>query len=251
MGGGSLSGRPRAGAEASAPTLVASMRRVRPPAPVRPGSIGIMGGTFDPIHLGHLAIAEEAREALGLARILFVPASVPPHRPLASVSPAAHRAAMVGLAIEGNAAFELSRVELDRPGPSFTSDTVEGLAAAERVAGRQPDLTFILSVETLHDLPTWHEPRRIIEACRLAVVPREGYSVPDRAWLRDRFPGLDDRFDFLDAPRLAVTSSRIRERVAAGRSIRYLVPPAVERYIEDHSLYRGPTAREPRRTDTR
>lgn len=210
-----------------------------------------MGGTFDPIHLGHLAIAEEAREALGLARMLFVPAAVPPHRPAASVSPAADRAAMVGLAIEGNAAFELSRVELERAGPSFTSDTVDGLAATERAAGRVPDLTFILSAETLHDLPTWHEPQRLLEACRFAVVPREGYPLIDRAWLRESFPGRDDRFDFLDAPHLEVSSSRIRERVAAGRSIRYLVPPAVERYIDDHSLYRAPSAHGPRRNDSR
>ncbi|HJW22961.1 MAG TPA: nicotinate-nucleotide adenylyltransferase [Candidatus Limnocylindrales bacterium] len=218
---------------------------IAPPARVRPGSIGIMGGTFDPIHLGHLAIAEEAREALGLARILFIPAAVPPHRPAGSVSPAEERAAMVGLAIEGNPAFELSRIEMDRPGPSFTSETVDALAATERAAGREPDLTFILSAETLRQLPTWHEPERLLDACRLAMVPRDGHPAPTRAWLRARFPGRDGRIDLLSGPRLAVSSTVIRERLAAGRSIRYLVPPAVERYIGDHGLYRAPGAAQP------
>src|SRR5205085_9128523 len=130
------------------------------------------GGTFDPIHVGHLAIAEEAREVLALERVLFIPAGTPPHRPGGSVTAATDRAAMVALAITGNAAFELSRIELDPPGPSFTSDTVEALASAERTAGRLPDLTFILSAETLHDLPTWHAPERLVDACRIAVVPR-------------------------------------------------------------------------------
>lgn len=218
---------------------------ITPPARVRPGSIGIMGGTFDPIHLGHLAIAEEAREALGLARILFIPAAVPPHRPLGSVSPTEDRAAMVGLAIEDNPAFELSRIEMDRPGPSFTSDTVDALAATERAAGRKPDLTFILSAETLRQLPTWHEPERLLDACRLAMVPRDGHPSPTRAWLREQFPGRDDRIDRLSGPRLAVSSTVIRARLAAGRSIRYLVPPAVERYIDDHGLYRAPAAAPP------
>lgn len=206
----------------------------------RPGSLGITGGTFDPIHLGHLAIAEEAREALGLERILFVPAGTPPHRRAGSVSPASDRAAMVELAIAGNAAFELSRLELDRPGPSYTADTLEALAAAARSEGREPDLTFILSAETLHDLPTWHEPERLLEASRIVVVPRDGYPAPDRAWLEAAFPGRVDRFDFLEGPRLGISSTAIRARVAAGRSIRYLVPDAVAGYIADHGLYADP-----------
>lgn len=241
------------GSRVQAPRLSAPPVRARrptaaplpPPRPVRPGSIGVMGGTFDPIHVGHLAIAEEARESLGLARVLFVPAGLPPHRPASSVALAADRAAMVGLAIEGNAAFELSRLELDRAGPSYTSDTIAALAAAERAAGREPDLTFILSAETLAALPSWHEPERLIDACRIAVVPREGYPAPDRAWLRERFPGREGRFDILSGPRLGISSTAIRERVATGRSIRYLVPEAVARYIGDHGLYQQ------RRTSTR
>ncbi|HEY2917273.1 MAG TPA: nicotinate-nucleotide adenylyltransferase [Candidatus Limnocylindrales bacterium] len=209
-----------------------------PPALVRIGSIGIMGGTFDPIHVGHLAIAEEAREVLGLGRVLFVPAAQPPHRAAGTVTDARHRAAMVELAIAGNAAFELSRIELDRPGPSYTSDTVDALAEAERAAGREPDLTFILSAETLRDLPSWHAPERLVDTSRIAVVPREGYPAPDRAWLRAQFPNRLDRFDLLEGPRLGLSSTSIRARVSVGRSIRYLVPPAVAGYIADHGLYR-------------
>jgi nicotinate-nucleotide adenylyltransferase len=197
-----------------------------------------MGGTFDPIHVGHLAIAEEAREVLGLERVLFVPAGEPPHRPAASVADARHRAAMVELAIAGNASFELSRIELDRPGPSYTSDTLDELAAAARAADREPDLTFILSAETLRDLPTWHAPEHLVDTSRIAVVPREGYPAPDRAWLRAQFPDRDGRFDLLEGPRLGLSSTSIRGRVAAGRSIRYLVPPAVAAYIAEHGLYR-------------
>jgi nicotinate-nucleotide adenylyltransferase len=202
-----------------------------------------MGGTFDPIHHGHLAIAEEAREVLGLERVLFVPAGIPPHRPAGAVASAPDRAAMVALAIDGNAGFELSRIELDRPGPSYTSDTLDALGAAARETGRPADLTFILSAETLHDLPSWHAPEHIVDTSRIAVVPREGYPAPDRAWLRASFPGREDRFDFLEGPRLGLSSTSIRARVAAGRSIRYLVPPAVAAYITAHDLYRDLTRR--------
>jgi len=212
-------------------------RGVIPAMAVRPGSIGIMGGTFDPIHLGHLAIAEEAREALGLARVLFVPAGIPPHRPAGAVAPAGERLAMVALAIAGNPAFELSRVDVDRDGPSYTADTVALLAASEERAGRIPDLTLILSAETLAGLPGWRAPERLIGRCRVAVAPREGHPFPDAAWFQREFPGLEDRFVLLDGPRLGISSTEVRARVVAGRSIRYLVPEAVERHIADHGLY--------------
>jgi len=198
----------------------------------RPRSaIGVMGGTFDPIHVGHLAIAEEAREALTLERILFVPAGEPPHKPRIEVTPVAHRVAMVDLAIADNATFELSRIEVDRPGPSWTVDTVEALA-------EDADITLILSAETFAELPTWHEPARLFEAARVAVVPREGYPAPDPAWLTATFPGREGRVDYLQGPRLGLSSTAIRARVAAGRSIRYLVPDAVAAYIAANDLYR-------------
>jgi nicotinate-nucleotide adenylyltransferase len=204
-----------------------------------------MGGTFDPIHVGHLAIAEEAREALGLDRILFVPAGSPPHKPRGAVSAVEHRVAMVELAIADNAAFELSRIEVDRPGPSYTVDTVEALAAG---AG-DPALTVILSAETFAELPTWHEPERLFAAARVAVVPREGYPAPDPAWLSTTFPGREDRVTYLEGPRLGLSSTALRARAAAGRSVRYLVPAAVEAYIAANHLYSRPEPTERRPTN--
>lgn len=194
-------------------------------------AIGIMGGTFDPIHVGHLVIAEEARETLSLARMLFVPAGQPPHKPASEVTAIEHRVAMVELAIADNPAFELSRSEVDRAGPSYTVDTVEQVAADH-------DVTVILSAETFRELPTWHEPERLLAAARVAVVPREGYPAPDPGWLAATFPGREDRVIYLDAPHIGVSSTAIRARVAAGRSIRYLVPAAVEAYITANNLYR-------------
>jgi nicotinate-nucleotide adenylyltransferase len=194
--------------------------------------IGMMGGTFDPIHLGHLAIADDVRDALALERILFVPAGTPPHKPAAEVTPVEHRVAMVAAAIADNPAFELSRIEVDRAGPSYTVDTVEQLAADHEV-------TVILSAETFHELPTWHAPDRLFAAARVAVVPREGYPAPDPAWLSTTFPGREDRVTYVGAPHLGVSSTGIRARIAAGRTVRYLVPPAVAAYIADHGLYRS------------
>ena len=209
-------------------------------------SIGVMGGTFDPIHVGHLAIAEEARESARLDRILFVPAGLPPHKPAGSVTPVEHRVAMVAAAIADNPAFELSTIEVDRDGPSYTVDTLESLAAGG------DDLTLILSAETFAELPGWHEPERLFDAARMAVVPREGYAAPDPAWLSAAFPGREARVSYLEGPRLGLSSTAIRARVAAGRSIRYLVPPAVEAYITANHLYRRPApAIEPERRPSR
>ncbi len=198
----------------------------------------MMGGTFDPIHVGHLAIAEEARDALGLDRILFVPAGQPPHKPAGAAAAAEHRVAMVQLAIAGNRAFELSRIEVDRAGPSYTVDTVEALARGGAMGEGAPDLTLILSAETFAELPSWHQPERLFDAARVAVVPREGYPAPDPAWLAAAFPGREGRVDYLEGPRLGLSSTGIRARVASGRSIRYLVPDAVAAYIAENDLYR-------------
>jgi nicotinate-nucleotide adenylyltransferase len=203
----------------------------------RSGSIAVMGGTFDPIHFGHLAVAEEAREVLGIERTLFITAARPPHKPDLPVTPAEDRLAMVRLAIAGNPAFEASRIEIDRPGPSFTLDTVLALAAAERAAGREPDLTVILSAESFQGLPTWHEPDRLLSVARIAVTPRDGFDMAGPAWLAEHFPGNEGRVTFLAAPRIRLSASELRERIAAGRSIRYLVPDAVIRHIGDHDLY--------------
>src|SRR5262245_46444716 len=172
-------------------------------------SIGLLVGTCDPIHVGHLAVAEDARDALRLDGIVFVPAGTPPHKPAADVTDVTHRVAMAELATADNPAFELSRIEVERPGPSYTVDTVEALAT-------DAEVTLILSAETFRDLPTWHEPDRLFASARIAVVPREGFPAPDPAWLEGSFPGRAGRVVYLEGPRLGLSSTAIRARVAAG-----------------------------------
>ena len=233
-----------AGGALGEPVTAASPRE--PAVSVRPGSVGVLGGTFDPIHVAHLAVAEEAREALGLEKILFIPAAMPPHTVDRPVSEPHHRLAMVELAIADNPAFAVSRIELDRSGPSYTVDTLERLAAsavadAEPGADAQrPDLVLIMSAEAFRDLRTWRRPERILELARLAVVPRDGFPDASRAFLAEHFPGFEDRASFLRGPRLRLSASELRERAANGRSLRYLVPDAVAAYIGDHGLYSDP-----------
>jgi nicotinate-nucleotide adenylyltransferase len=207
---------------------------------VVPGSVGVFGGTFDPIHIVHLAVAEEAAEVLGLERVIFVPAGLPPHKPGRLISPGEQRLAMVELAIAGNDRFEASRIELDRPGPSFMVDTLAAMLTAAPGAGRVTELTLILSAEAFAGVASWREPGRIIELARIAVAPRDGYPDPDPQRLEAELPGLTARTMFLDAPRLRLSSTDLRERAAAGRSLRYLVPDAVAAYIGDHGLYADP-----------
>ena len=207
------------------------------PVPVVPGSVGVFGGTFDPIHHGHLAIAEEAREALGLERVLFVPAAASPFKADRAAADGAHRLAMVEAAIEDNPAFSCSRLELDRPAPSYTVDTLAALAGQ----GRGPDaLWLILSSEALAGLPRWRDPGGILDLARLAVVPRAGHDPLGPDWVREAFPGREDRFAFLPGPLLPISGSVVRRRAAAGRSVRYLVPDAVARYIKMYGLYSNP-----------
>jgi nicotinate-nucleotide adenylyltransferase len=204
--------------------------------------VGILGGTFDPVHFGHLVAAEQVREALGLHRVLFVPAAAPPHKLDEEVTAADHRAAMVELAIAGNPSFVMSRIELERNGPSYTVDTLRTLAVEAARQGVERDLYFILSAEALDGFGGWRDPAGILSCCRLAVVPRPGAPLPDRAWLAAHLPGGAAgaaRVVCVETVPLAHSASDVRERAAAGRSIRYLVPPAVERYICDHRLYRS------------
>jgi nicotinate-nucleotide adenylyltransferase len=222
---------------------VAASGQDRPaaPAPVVPGSLGIMGGTFDPIHHGHLSIAEEAREALGLERVLFIPAATPPHKPGRPVTDASHRIAMTRLAIAGNDAFAVSDIEIARGGASYTVDTLAALA--ETASPSAPEPWFILSVEALAEFPAWRRPDRILELARLAVVPRAGYDALDGGWVEATFPGRRDRVGFLPGPLLPISGSVVRRRAAAGRSVRYLVPDAVAAYITQHALYSDPAWR--------
>jgi nicotinate-nucleotide adenylyltransferase len=196
----------------------------------------VFGGTFDPIHIGHLAVAEEAAEAVGLERVLFVPAARPPHKPGVEFASAEDRLAMVQLAIADNRRFAASRVEIDRAGPSYTADTLADLAGSGG-----DTLSLILSADAFAGLPTWHEPRRVLSLARLVVVPRDGSEDASAASLSAWFPDLPDAATeaiFLDGPRLHLSASTLRARAAAGRSLRYLVPDAVRAHIEDHALYR-------------
>jgi len=205
--------------------------------------VGILGGTFDPIHYGHLVIAEQVREALGLDRVLFVPARIPPHKQDEEIAAAADRAAMVELAIAGNPAFVISRIELERDGPSYTADTLEALAGEAARGGVARDFFFILSSEALASLHAWHDPDRILSLCRLAVVPRPGTPLPTGPELAARFGDRADRIVAVETVPVANSASDVRDRAAAGRSIRYLVPPAVEAYIREHRLYRSGNSR--------
>jgi nicotinate-nucleotide adenylyltransferase len=201
--------------------------------------VGILGGTFDPIHYGHLVIAEEVREALSLDRVLFIPAAIPPHKIGLSITPAGHRAALVELAIAGNPSFAISRVELQRDGPSYTVDTLQALAGDAVRQGVARELFFILSTEALAGMRTWRNPDRILALSHLAIVARPGVPIPDRGGLEAAFGDLADRIVVVDTVPLSHSASVVRERAAAGRSIRYLVPPAVEAYICEHRLYRS------------
>lgn len=197
------------------------------------GAIGIFGGTFDPIHVAHLAVAEAARDAVGLTRVVFVPAGEPPHKRGRTISAAADRLAMVRAGVAGNDGFAVSRMELDRDGPSFTVDTLRDLRAGEPSA----DFALVLSAEAFLELPTWHEPAAILELAALIVAPRDGYPDASPDFLERHFPGVPARAVFLDGPRMRLSASELRARAAGGRSLRYLVPDAVAAYIGDHALY--------------
>jgi nicotinate-nucleotide adenylyltransferase len=187
-----------------------------------------MGGTFDPIHLGHLRAAETARQALGLDRVAFVPAGVPPHRG-APLSPALDRYAMVCLATAGHGHFVPSDYEIRREGPSFTVDTVEALLAE----GPADNITVIVGSDTFPEMPTWRDPARLFSLAEVAVVERPGEAerpsppLPPGAKGVVRVPG----------PGLDVSATRVRERVRRGESVRYLVPETVADYIAKRGLY--------------
>lgn len=195
--------------------------------------VGVMGGTFDPPHIGHLVAAEEARIRLRLEQVVFVPAGTPPHKLDEPVTPVKHRLEMVTRAVAANPYFVVSRVDVDRPGPSYTVDTL--LLLREQWGG-DARIYFIMGMDSLADLPNWHEPERIIQLCHLAVVDRPGYDA-DIESLERILPGLSRRVEFVPMPQLEISSTDLAERVRQGLPIRYQVPPAVEEYIYAHRLY--------------
>jgi nicotinate-nucleotide adenylyltransferase len=201
------------------------------------GAHGLFGGTFDPIHLAHLAVAEAALDDLGLADVTFIPAGEPPHKPERNISPASDRVAMVEAAIADNPGFRLSTIEVERDGPSYTVDTLAALAGA----GFGP-LALIISMDSFLGLPTWREPERVLSLATLVVAPRDGVEDAPDDFLAARLPGVAASVVRLAGPHLRLSASEVRRRAAAGRSVRYLVADAVAAYIGDHALYGGPRA---------
>jgi nicotinate-nucleotide adenylyltransferase len=207
--------------------------------------IGVLGGTFDPLHLGHLRAAEVAREALRLDKVLFVPASTPPHKAAPPVTDAEHRAAMLERALEGERFFEVSRVELDRGGRSYTIDTLEALEAAF------PDarVFFVTGTDAFSEIRTWKSWQRLLEEHWFAVHERPGFPIealrgvlppetPARLLADEELePSSEPRVLYLRRPMLPVSSTSIRDSVRLNRSIRFLVPDAVAAYIAENRLY--------------
>jgi nicotinate-nucleotide adenylyltransferase len=197
--------------------------------------VGIFGGTFDPIHYGHLTAAEECRQALGLDVVLFMPAGDPPHKRGIALSPAVDRVTMVELAIAGNEAFRLSRVDVDRAGPSYSVAALDRLRAEW---GPAAELWFVMGADSLAEILTWRDPARLLRLTRIAAVNRPGAPPPRPAELAARLPGAAERIDLIEIPDLAISGTALRRRVASGQTIRYQLPDAVERYVRERGLYR-------------
>lgn len=212
---------------------------------------GILGGTFNPIHLAHLRIAEEVREACALDEVLFIPAATPPHKPEFAAAPFADRLAMVQAAIADNPGFSVSDLEARRSGKSFSVDTLEILRRADPAGERY----FIVGLDSFRDIASWKEYARLFELAHMVVTARPGVEIPDPLAALPVAVQGDFCYDgqlkklrhrsgktviFLEETRLDISSTLIRRKVAAGASIRYLVPPSVAAYIDDHGLYRMP-----------
>ena len=214
--------------------------------------VGVLGGSFNPIHYGHLLLADEVLETLDLDRLLFVPAASPPHKPASQLAPAADRCEMVRLAIADHPKFAVSDLELQRPGPSYTVDTLEALAAGG------DELFYVVGSETFLDLLTWREPRRVAKLARLVVIPRAGspFDVESAAaqkvlrdigveggFVTDLRAGVPSRGVLIvHATSLPLSASELRRRVRAGQSVAFRMPPAAIAYVRAPGLYRAETA---------
>jgi nicotinate-nucleotide adenylyltransferase len=196
--------------------------------------IGVLGGTFDPVHLGHLVIATEMHYALELDCVLWIPAGDPPHKPEQRLTPEAHRVRMLELALQDRSHFTIDRIDLDRVGPSYTADTVAKLQA--RYPGDR--IVFLMGEDSLRDLHLWREPERILEIAEIGAARRPDIHVElDRVYAR--LPGAKGRVTMVDVPLIGISSRDIRRRVAEGRPISFQVPAGVEDYIREHGLYAG------------
>ena len=198
-----------------------------------PSRAGLLGGTFDPVHIGHLILAETARELLALDHVYFVPAADPPHKQGAVIAQAQDRLAMLHLAVEDNPSFSISHIDLDRPGPHYTVDMVQLL---QRQHGDSVELWFLMGLDSLIDLPTWHNPDRLRRLVRLAAATRPGYEV-DWTPLEAVMPGISREVTLLPMPGVSIASHNLRQKLEQGRSVRYMVPEAVRQYIRAQRLY--------------
>lgn len=194
--------------------------------------IGILGGTFDPPHIGHLVLADSAIASLNLGQLLFVPAGDPPHKQHTTRQPIRHRLAMLERALTLDPRFLLSRVDLDRPGPHYATDTVRLIQ--QQYPGAE--LYFVMGGDSLRDLPTWHDPAGLIAGCRLAVMERA--SAPISPTMHESIlPGLAERVVLIDAPLVEISSTEIVERLRTGKTVRFLVPETVLDYIDTNQIY--------------
>ncbi|HEY4036721.1 MAG TPA: nicotinate-nucleotide adenylyltransferase [Ktedonobacteraceae bacterium] len=201
--------------------------------------IGLIGGTFDPIHYAHLVVAEEVHAALNLTEIVFIPAGQPPHKREQECTQSHHRLAMVQLAIASNPHFSLSQVEIDRQGPSYLVDTLRIL---HDQWGPDTELFFVIGWDSLEEFHTWYKSADILaQLTGLVAVRRPGYEedIGYNKELETRLPGITQRLMVVPAPQLAISSTDLRRRVAEGRPIKYQTPETVENYIIEHGLYRG------------
>jgi nicotinate-nucleotide adenylyltransferase len=197
--------------------------------------IGIFGGTFDPPHIGHLILAQDAQAQLTLDHVLWVVTPFPPHKQTQKISPIQDRLTMVLLAIAGNRKFRLSRVDIDRQPPHFAVDTVTIL----REKSTNDEFYYLMGADSLNDLPTWHEPTRFVEICHgIGIMGRRGESA-DTSKLGKDIPGLNNKLHFLETPLIEISGSDIRNRVENGKQFRYLVPDKIYRYILKHKLYQS------------
>ena len=194
--------------------------------------IGLLGGTFDPPHLAHLVLGDIAVEALGLSTLLYVPAADPPHKQHEQKTSIEHRLAMLTLAVADNPRFAISRVDIDRPGPHYSVDTIQLMQSQFPDA----EIYFVIGGDSLRDLLSWYRPDLLIERCKLAVLRRPGADIsPDMH--ADQLPGLAARIKMVDAPLLEISSTAIVRRLREGLTVRYLVPDTVLTYIQENKLY--------------
>jgi len=196
--------------------------------------IGLLGGTFNPPHIGHMLCAQAALEGLALERVLLLPVHTPPHKALEAEPGVQHRLALCRLAVAGADGIEVSSLEADRPGRSFTIDT---LRALHERADPEDELTFVVGADQASGLPEWREPTAILELAELGVADREGVHEADVVERLSALPGAAGRVRFFPMPRIDVSSSLVRRRAGEGRSLRWLVPEAVAAYIAEHGLY--------------